>query len=107
MLRDRGTIKWTAMMLTEHVELLREWHEEDKKQEPSTPSEQQYEQWNYILSQALESNEQVTIQYEWYNDVKRVEGFIQKIDMTSRDICLLDLQGQQHRIAFTSIYKLY
>ena len=27
--RDRGTIKWTAMMLPEHVKLLREWHAED------------------------------------------------------------------------------
>ncbi|BAQ11280.1 hypothetical protein OXB_2809 [Bacillus sp. OxB-1] len=27
--RDRGTIKWTAMMLTEHVEKLREWYDED------------------------------------------------------------------------------
>lgn len=28
-LRDRGTKKWTAMMLTEHVERLRDWYAED------------------------------------------------------------------------------
>lgn len=28
--RDRGTIKWNAMMLPEHVKLLREWQAEDK-----------------------------------------------------------------------------
>ena len=27
--RDRGRIKWTAMMLPEHVSALREWQEED------------------------------------------------------------------------------
>jgi hypothetical protein len=27
--RDRGTIKWTAIMLTEHLHLLREWKAED------------------------------------------------------------------------------
>lgn len=27
--RDRGTIKWNAMMLPEHVKLLREWKAED------------------------------------------------------------------------------
>ena len=29
--RDRGTIKWNAMMLPEHVKLLRQWKEEDEK----------------------------------------------------------------------------
>ena len=28
--RDRGTIKWNAMMLPEHVKMLREWQVEDK-----------------------------------------------------------------------------
>ena len=28
--QDRGNKKWTAMMLTEHVELLRQWHDEDE-----------------------------------------------------------------------------
>lgn len=27
--RDRGKIKWTAMMLPEHISLLREWQAED------------------------------------------------------------------------------
>lgn len=27
--RDRGKIKWTAMMLPEHIYLLREWQKED------------------------------------------------------------------------------
>ena len=29
-IKDRGRIKWTAMMLTEHVDMLREWQEEDR-----------------------------------------------------------------------------
>lgn len=29
MIRDRGNIKWTAMMLPEHVKELREWMDED------------------------------------------------------------------------------
>ena len=31
--RDRGTIKWNAMMLPEHVKLLREWKAEDDETE--------------------------------------------------------------------------
>ncbi|TFI48759.1 YolD-like family protein, partial [Diaphorobacter sp. DS2] len=29
MIRDRGRIKWTSMMLPEHVKLLRDWAKED------------------------------------------------------------------------------
>ena len=29
-IKDRGRIKWTAMMLPEHVEMLREWQQEDR-----------------------------------------------------------------------------
>lgn len=28
--RDRGNVKWTAMMLPEHVKMLREWKKEDE-----------------------------------------------------------------------------
>lgn len=31
--RDRGRIKWTAMMLTEHITRLREWVGEDNHEE--------------------------------------------------------------------------
>ena len=30
MIQDRGNIKWTAMMLPEHVGLLRDWHDENE-----------------------------------------------------------------------------
>lgn len=29
-IKDRGRIKWTAMMLPEHVEMLQEWQQEDR-----------------------------------------------------------------------------
>ncbi|MBT2571128.1 YolD-like family protein [Planococcus sp. ISL-110] len=29
-IKDRGVIKWQGMMLTEHVDLIRAWYEEDK-----------------------------------------------------------------------------
>ena len=30
-IKDRGRIKWTAMMLPEHVEMIREWYEKDEQ----------------------------------------------------------------------------
>jgi YolD-like protein. len=55
MIRDRGRIKWSAMMLPEHVKMLREWAEEEKWEEEKTADEQTREEWGGILSQAVRS----------------------------------------------------
>lgn len=61
MLRDRGKIKWTALMLPEHVERLRSWQAEDTLSVRSEPDEQQLEEWNYIIATAMETHHPVTI----------------------------------------------
>ncbi|WJY28314.1 MULTISPECIES: YolD-like family protein [Sporosarcina] len=61
MLRDRGKIKWTALMLPEHVERLRAWQAEDTMRMRTEPDEQQLEEWNYLLAEAMETNELVVL----------------------------------------------
>ena len=34
MIRDRGTIKWTAMMLPEHVQKIKQWKREAYAEAP-------------------------------------------------------------------------
>lgn len=41
MLRDRGRIKWTAMMLPEHVKMLRVWQQEEGRVKAVEVDEQQ------------------------------------------------------------------
>ncbi|KYD23147.1 YolD-like family protein [Caldibacillus debilis] len=55
MIRDRGRIKWSAMMLPEHVKMLREWAEEEKREKEKTIDEQAWEECDEILSQAIQS----------------------------------------------------
>lgn len=61
MLRDRGTIKWTALMLPEHIKMLREWKDEEKKPVRRQPDEQEYEEWNYRIAEAMEYHKSLTI----------------------------------------------
>lgn len=63
MLRDRGRIKWTAMMLPEHVRLLREWKEEGGHRKPIEIDEQQHEEWHYVISQSMTDHMQLLIRY--------------------------------------------
>lgn len=72
MLRDRGRIKWTALMLPEHVERLRSWQAEDTLRVRTEPDEQQLEEWNYVLAEAMETNVPVVLTH-WQTGRPREE----------------------------------
>ncbi len=76
MLRDRGSKKWTAMMLPEHVRLLREWQEEDTIPDRKEPDEQQLEEWEFLLSEAMEWDRVLAIRYWKNGQPHEVEGNI-------------------------------
>ena len=52
--RDRGTMKWNAMMLPEHVKLLREWKEEDRRVERPDFDEWALEEMNVQIEAAYQ-----------------------------------------------------
>ncbi|MFD2759694.1 YolD-like family protein [Lentibacillus juripiscarius] len=62
---DRGTKKWTAMMLPEHEELLRKmWAEQEYKEKPIL-DEQQKEEIDARLQAAV--NNDLTVEVKHYN----------------------------------------
>ena len=65
--RDRGNIKWNALMLPEHVKLLREWQAEDKKIAKPQLSEWQLEEMNEQLQLAYEQNLPIILNF-WRDD---------------------------------------
>ncbi|WP_252503388.1 YolD-like family protein [Sporosarcina sp. Marseille-Q4943] len=106
MIRDRGRIKWTAMMLPEHVAQLREWQEEDGLQLRQQPDEQQIEQWNYQIHEAAERNLQLSIHYWIDEKVAESKGYIRKIDTLEGTIHLLSDNGETHRIPFVHLKSI-
>ncbi|MFC4411210.1 YolD-like family protein [Chungangia koreensis] len=76
MLRDRGSKKWTAMMLPEHLRLLREWQDEDAIPDRKEPDEQQLEEWEFLLSEAMEWNKEVAIRYWKNGNPQEVKGYV-------------------------------
>lgn len=88
--RDRGTKKWTAMMLPEHVELLRDWMDEDHWVEKPEFDEWEFELIQEELERGVKSKNIVRI--ETWNEglVNAFQGMIIKQDFTSRSIYLQD-----------------
>lgn len=65
-MQDRGTKKWTSLMLPEHVEMIKQLWAEDEFKEKPILSEQQLEENEFILQEALRDDS--TIQVKYYNE---------------------------------------
>lgn len=103
MIRDRGRIKWTAMMLPEHVKLLRDWVKEDQYEQKKSIDEQQLEWMNEILMEAVECNQLVAITHYQNHNYEIVVGKIHNWDELAQKLHIIDRFQEIHRIAIVDI----
>jgi hypothetical protein len=74
LIRDRGKIKWTAMMLPEHVKLLREWAHTNTFEKRREVDEQQLERMDEIVAEAILSEKEVEITYFQHHHHEVITG---------------------------------
>jgi hypothetical protein len=106
MIRDRGRIKWTAMMLPEHVKLLRDWVKEDRYEQKKDMDEQQLEYMNDILSEAMELDQLVTITHFRNRTYEMVIGKIYYWDGINQKLHLVDQFEEMHQIQMDNILDI-
>ncbi|MCM3440892.1 YolD-like family protein [Metabacillus halosaccharovorans] len=92
MIRDRGNIKWTSMMLPEHVKLLRDWSEEDTYQERPELDEQQLEQFNETICMAMEEHMELVFTYYKDHFFHTCSGYVHYIDPIRHILRIVDEQ---------------
>ncbi|MED3561723.1 hypothetical protein BIV60_16600 [Bacillus sp. MUM 116] len=103
MIRDRGRIKWTSMMLPEHVKLLRDWVKEDGYENRKEMDEQQLELMNEILLEAIEFDQFVTITHYRNRNYEIVIGKIHYWDEITQKLHIVDRFEDIHRIPIREI----
>lgn len=105
MIRDRGKIKWTSMMLPEHVKLLREWVREDSFEESKELDEQYLEVINERISEAIEFGKRIVITYYRSGRYERISGMIKQWVQLSRQLHIAgDDDGKEiQRISLSAI----
>ncbi len=103
MLRDRGRIKWTAMMLPEHVRLLREWQEEEGHKKTIEVDEQQLEEWHYIIEEAMANHTPLHIRFSNKAVIEKAFGYIHHVDFTRGMLRLVTENETVIWISFTAI----
>jgi len=106
MIRDRGSIKWTAMMLPEHVKLLREWAEEDSYQQKPELDEQQMEEMNQLLCHALEVNQELVITYYHQKRHQLLIGTIHHYSEHNQKLHIMDKFGEPHYLTINQVIDL-
>ena len=89
-LLDRGSKKWVAMMLPEHVKMLREYGEEIKKEPRPDLNEFDYEAIHDLIALAMQRNVEIKIKRWKEGEYINNRGTIQWIDLRKRTIELED-----------------
>jgi hypothetical protein len=87
---DRGTIKWTSIMLPEHINKLEEfWSEQEEKKKPIL-DEQEMEEIDVKLQCALQNDLTIIIKYFQNHDFNSIRVKINTIDVHNKVIVLND-----------------
>jgi len=96
LVRDRGNTKWTAMMLTEHKELLKEWGIKQEDVDPPAHDEDFLAEIADMLSRSLIDQQAVKIKYWKSKRHLDVTGTVKKIDPMLKAI-LIEIDDNDKR----------
>ncbi|MDM5197879.1 YolD-like family protein [Fictibacillus enclensis] len=106
MLKDRGGIKWTSLMLPEHVKALREFDWDLTKIERPVLDEQQLEEINETICAAMEFNNAVKIMYYKAGRNETINGHIHYLDVHNKQVRLVTKGEDIARINFSDITEV-
>ncbi|MBK3495462.1 YolD-like family protein [Viridibacillus sp. YIM B01967] len=84
--KDRGNIKWTAMMLPEHVQLLREWQAEDQYVAQPELDEWTLNEYAELIQIATKSKQTILLTIWKNRQTHIIEGVIERINNESNTL---------------------
>ncbi|MEG7336723.1 YolD-like family protein [Bacillus subtilis] len=90
MLRDRGTIKYTSIMLPEHLTQLKQDLIDLSKIEKPSLDDQQIEEMDIIVSEALEFNKELVLKLFNNGFVENVTGRVHYINFEQQKLHVKD-----------------
>lgn len=89
---ERGTKKWTSIMLPEHVKMLEEMFAEQERKTKPILDEQQLLENNLTLQLAVNEDLQVEIKYYRNHDIKLTRGHLLRIDVFNKILYMKEIE---------------
>jgi hypothetical protein len=106
-IRDRGNIKWTSMMLPEHVKELRRYINEEYYDVPEPSFDEQLEEMNELILEAMEYNIPLTFIIYKNRRLIAINGHIHFIDSIKMEFRILDLDHFLHKVSFSKVKAIH
>lgn len=104
MLQDRGNIKWGALMVPEHLQLLREWKKSVNAEPPRKLSEWELDEIQENISRAAADKMHIKLTVWEEGNYKEYNGVINKIIPYKRELVLITLSSTKF-LSFDQIYS--
>ncbi|WP_342441726.1 YolD-like family protein [Lysinibacillus sp. FSL K6-0075] len=104
MLNDRGSKKWTAMMLPEHLDLIKTWKQEQFYDKKRDLTEWELEEIEQTIQRAFKMNTLVKLTLWDHNKLHNEVGVVTGTDAYKKEL-LLETNTSIQRIAFNKIQK--
>ncbi|TMW73704.1 YolD-like family protein [Alteribacter natronophilus] len=103
MVHDRGTIKWTSMMLPEHVEKLKELEKRNSGPEEKEADPQAIEEWNRLILHSKENGTVICISFLKQNRTVNISGYVTEVNPARETFTVTDGNGYCTAIPFPSV----
>jgi hypothetical protein len=81
---DRGIIKYSPFLMPEHRKMLKELREKEELIHSPNYDEQQYEEWNRIIFEAMEFASYLSVEYNQQHRLHRIIGRIHYYDQLNK-----------------------
>lgn len=105
-LRDRGIKKWVSLMLPEYVQSLRELEMDNLKVDQPVLDEQQYEELNRLIFEALAENKLLQFSYYSNEAIEIVTGRISFLDDVKKEIHIIDKDSNTTLLKIKKIIRI-
>ncbi|ASF40959.1 YolD-like family protein [Halobacillus halophilus] len=104
---DRGTIKWTSLMLPEHVEAIQKLWKEDDRVEKAILDGQQLEELEFALQRARRDDLPVEIKHHNGFNYSSTKVKVLNLDPGTRKIRCLDIEEKINTsLSFEDIFSV-
>lgn len=101
-MQDRGTMKWTSLMLPEHTKLLAEWKEHYNQKTPRKLEQWELEELQQLIMQAQYSESSLLITVFKNGQFEHITGTINKI-IQQRATIVISQGAEEIYVPFESI----
>jgi adenylate kinase family enzyme len=104
-MNERGSIKWTSLMLPEHIQELKRLSQRQYDVNQPVLSEDQQEEIQRKVREAYETQAPVTIEYYENKRIHSVSGTIDKVNLTMRQLEISSRTGLDY-VGFTKLISI-